>query len=78
MAAIADCNKAIKKMGSIDGADELKQLKKLTEKTKKINERNHASPRVHTALTRNRKKNVYKKYGKGHPTSSKGDPQSSS
>ena len=32
MAAIADCNKAIKNMGSNDGADELKQLMKLTEK----------------------------------------------
>ena len=32
MAAIADCNKAIRNMGSNDGADELKQLMKLTEK----------------------------------------------
>ena len=32
MAAIADCNKAIKNMGINDGADELKQLMKITEK----------------------------------------------
>ena len=32
MAAIADCNKAIKNIGSNDVADELKQLTKLTEK----------------------------------------------
>ena len=39
MAAIADCNKAIKNMGSNDGADELKQLMKLVEKTIKNDER---------------------------------------
>ena len=51
MAAIADCNKAIKNMGSNDGADELKLLMKLTEKTVQNNKRAHASPRVHTAQT---------------------------
>ena len=49
MAAIADCNKVIKNMGRNDGADELKQLMKLTEKRLQSNKRAHASPRVHTA-----------------------------
>ena len=31
MAVISDCNKAIKNMGSNDGANELQQLMKLTE-----------------------------------------------
>ena len=53
MAAIADCNKAIKNMGSNDGADELKEFMKLTEKTIKSNERTQASTRVHTAITPN-------------------------
>ena len=56
MAAIADCNKIIKNMSTNDGADELKQLMKLTEKTIKNNERTQASPRVHTALTPNSNK----------------------
>ena len=38
MAAIADCAKAIKNMGSNDGADEMQQLLKLTEKAVKNNE----------------------------------------
>ena len=58
MAAIADCNKAIKNMGSNDGADELKQLMKLTEKTVQNNERAHPSPRVHTAQTLNSNKAI--------------------
>ena len=37
-------------MGSNYGADELKKLMKLTEKTIKNNERTQASPRVHAAL----------------------------
>ena len=37
MAAIADCNKAIKNMGSNDGADELQQSLKLTEESVKKN-----------------------------------------
>ena len=56
MAAMADCNKAINNMDSNDGADELKQLMKLTEKTIKNNEQTQASPRVHTPLTPNSKK----------------------
>ena len=56
MTAIADFNKAIKTMGSNDGADELKKLMKLTENTIKNNERTQVSPRVHTALTPNRNK----------------------
>ena len=32
MAAIAECAKAIKTMGSDNGADEMKQLQRLTEK----------------------------------------------
>ena len=58
MAAIADCNKTIKNMGSNDGADELKQLMKLTEKTIENNERTQASPRVHTAQTLNSNKPI--------------------
>ena len=53
MAAIADCNKAIKNMSSNDGSDKLEQLMKLTEKTVKNNERTQAYPRVHTAQTLN-------------------------
>ena len=37
MSVIADCNKAIKKMSSNDGADELQQLLKLTEEPAKNN-----------------------------------------
>ena len=48
MAAIADCNKAIKNMGRNDGADELKKLMKLTEKAIKNNERTQTYPRVQT------------------------------
>ena len=75
MAAIADCNKAIRKMGSNNGGDEHKQLMKLTEKTVKNNERTQASLRVHIL---NRQQTDYKKYGQGHPTSSEGAPPSSS
>ena len=39
MAAIADCYKAIRNMGRNDGANELKLLMKLTEKTVKNKER---------------------------------------
>ena len=53
MAAIADCNKAIKNMGRSYGAYELKQLIKLTEKTINNNERTQAAPRVQTAITPN-------------------------
>ena len=51
MAAITDCNKAIKNMGSNDGADELQQLMKLTEQAVNNTKQAHASPRVHTAQT---------------------------
>ena len=51
MAAIADYNKAIKNMGSNDGADELRQLMKLTEQAVNNNKQTHAYPRVRTAQT---------------------------
>ena len=38
MAAIADCDKYIKNMGSNDGADEMQQLLKLTEEAVRNNE----------------------------------------
>ena len=38
MAAVADCTKSIKNMGSNDGSDEMQQLLKLTEKAAKRNE----------------------------------------
>ena len=53
MAAIADCNKAIRNTGINDGSDELKQLMKLTGKKVNNNERTQASPRVHTSKTLN-------------------------
>ena len=58
MAAIADCNKAIRNMGSNDGADEQKKLMKLTEKTVKNNERTQVSPRVHISQTLNSDKPI--------------------
>ena len=58
IAAIAGCNKAIKHMNSNDGADELKKLMKLTEKTVHNNERAHASPRVHTVQPLNSNKPI--------------------
>ena len=53
MAAIADCNKAIKNMGSNDGEDELQKLIKLIEQAVQNPKRAHASPRLHTAQTFN-------------------------
>ena len=67
MAAIADCNKAIKNMGSNDGADELKQLMKLTEKTVQNNKREHAYPRVHTSKTLNINKSITRSIFKDIP-----------
>ena len=60
MSAIADCNKAIKNMGSNDGADELQQLMKLTEKAVK-NNKAIATPRKQTPHT-----NVGKQGGRTH------------
>ena len=67
MAAIADFNKAIRNMVSNDGADELKQLMKLTEKTVNNNERTQASPRVHTAQTLNSNKPITRNVARDIP-----------
>ena len=50
MAAIADCAKAIKKMGNNNGEDEMKQLLQLTEKAVRNNEAitKPAKPAPHT------------------------------
>ena len=50
MAAIADCAKAIKNMGSNDGEDEMQQLLQLTEKAVRNNEviAKSAKPAPHT------------------------------
>ena len=92
MAAIADCAKAIKNMGSNDGADEMQKLQQLTEKAVRNNEAivKSAKPDPHNN-TKQRDGITHalprvhtiqplgdKKHDQGHPTSSEGVPLSSS